>query len=88
MTPDLEALVAFVKQTRDRFFSIDHSGTTGRWTVNVYLGAGYTAPGAKVIERRDRWLEVTGATYEAALFRTAAKLPSVRLLSTAVAPGG
>jgi hypothetical protein len=79
----LEALTEFAEATPDRFFSVDYSGCTKRWTVNVFLGAGYTCPGAKVIERRDRWLEVHGSTIEAALMLAAERLQSVRALAVA-----
>lgn len=83
MNKSLQSLVDFSEATRDRFFTVDYSGCTKRWTVNVFLGAGYTCPGAKVIDRRDRWLEVNGSTYEAVLLAAAARLPSVRPLAVA-----
>jgi len=67
----------------NRFFSItfttDPTGTQD-WCAEVYLGGGYTADGAKVVNGQDRWLENHAGSVNVALAKLVERLSTVRKL--------
>lgn len=84
MNEQLLAVVSFCNDTGDRFFQIEYSTAYAErpWEVSVFLGAGYTVPGAEVYGK-DRWMVIRAATYPEMLALAARRLGGVRRLAAA-----